>query len=67
MYRIEGDKIIVGEFEVGKIKYEDGGWCAYICDIDNIIVMRYDSRRRKNAVEGLLKQMIYNSYNDKLD
>lgn len=55
--------IKVGDFIIGEVfEYEEGVWCAVVDNKNNkYISMKYYENNLVDAVEGLLKQMIYNS------
>lgn len=68
VFKIEGtDYIKVGDFVVAEIKFIDDRWCAIVKNKYNNDGMLYYNKKRKKAIEGLLRQMIYKTYNDILE
>jgi hypothetical protein len=64
----EDFNIVVGDFVVGEgYRDKEGYWCAVVKNEKGLVGLKYCSKNRKSAVEGLIKQMIYRSYNSVLD
>jgi hypothetical protein len=72
MYNIikrHGKELIeVGGFVVGEVFLaEDKMWNAVVMDKNNELQMKFCSRSRARACEGLLRQMIYKQYNELIE
>lgn len=67
MYKIVNNDIIVGDFKLGEVVRLGDEYCAFIRNNDDIIIMGHYSRGKIDAVEGLLKQMMYYTFNSLLE